>query len=138
MQNITDFIFEAMGILNDDDVVKMGDTHLLIKYLKSKLEEAGIGEPQKLTCNGNCVLYNKSEIPNTKIAQGLTAGELADITIEWIENYLGKRAAADAKGGRHIKLRKNYGEPRGNYGEAERRKEREFARNRAIIGGQDY
>lgn len=129
MKNITDFIIESNFDANSK--VRMGDSATLAKFLKDEIEN--LDGTIKVTGDG--IKFNNILVPGTKLSLGLTAGEYADIFVNWVNDYNEKHNKANEK---VIvkKPRKNAGVPRGNYGAAEKMKKRADDRNTSIMKGE--
>ena len=126
MKNIIDFINEAKEITSDTKV-RMGDSAELISFLKNDIEN--LDGTIKVTGDG--IKYNNILVPGTKLSLGLTAGEYADIFVNWLNEFEDKKSNASQKI-KYKRLRKNLGMPRGNYGAAERMAQRERDRNNMV------
>lgn len=130
MKNIVDFILEQK--FTADSKVRIGDARDLLEFLRSEIENI---DPQKITVTGDGIKYNKMLVPDTKLSKGITAGEYADILVNWLNEFNEKIDKASQKV-KYRRLRKNLGVPRGNYGAKEKQEERERRRNFEIINQQ--
>ena len=123
MKNIIEYLNEAKEITSDTKV-RMGDSAELTSFLKNEIEN--LDGTIKVTGDG--IKYNNVLVPRTKLSLGLTAGEYADIFVNWLNEFEDKKSNASQKI-KYKRLRKNFGMPRGNYGAAERIAQREKERN---------
>ena len=130
MKNITDFIIESNFDVNSK--VRMGDSATLANFIKSNVENLD----GSIKVTGDGIKYNNMLVPGTKLSLGLTAGEYMNIFVKWINDYNEKHNKANEKV-TIKKTRKNAGVPRGNYGAAEKMKQRADDRNTSIMKG-DY
>ena len=128
MKKIIDYLLEQKEF-NSDTKVRIGDSSELLSYLKNEIENL----EGTIKVTGDGIKYDNVLVPNTKLSQGLKAGEYADILVNWLNDFEDKKNNANQKV-KYKRLRKNLGVPRGNYGAKERQENRERERNREIIG----
>ena len=126
MKDIIEFLNEAKEFTSDTKV-RIGDSAELLAYLKNEIDNV----EGSIKVTGDGIKYNNILVPGTKLSLGLTAGEYADIFVDWLNEFEDKKSNASVKT-KYKRLNKNIGVPRGNYGAAEKMAQRERERNNMV------